>query len=154
MPDRDGRCNKPVRVLRAGPSALLARSARHRARSVREHQVEKESYQLLKAAFINRCIFSWSFKPGDLSKREQASTPHGPASSMALRTFSASRPPAITTFLGIALASDQSNVFPVPPYTVQEGVSSSKASTADSTSSQSFTLQARQIRMPNASAVP
>src|SRR5579883_28822 len=50
------------------------------------------------ATLMNVVIFSWSFTPGDFSRREQASTPQGWASWMAWRTLETSRPPAITIF--------------------------------------------------------
>src|SRR5579864_1958952 len=74
------------------------------------------------AASRNRAMRSWSFLPGALSSREQASTPHGCACAMACRTLVASRPPAIITFFGLRAPIFQSNATPF------SGPSSSTAS--------------------------
>ena len=50
----------------------------------------------LRAAATKASTFSGSLRPGEDSRLEQASTPHGSAVSMAWATFRAFRPPART----------------------------------------------------------
>src|SRR5580658_2173412 len=71
-----------------------------------------------RAVRTNSSIFLWSFFPGELSMREQASTPHGWAMATASATFEASRPPAriILRKTGReACPTDQSKLMPAPP---------------------------------------
>ena len=67
------------------------------------------------AACRKSIIFMWSFFPGELSMREQESTPQGWASEMARATLEASRPPATMMRWRALRARAQSKVCPAPP---------------------------------------
>ncbi len=68
-----------------------------------------------RAACRNSLIFLWSFFPGALSMREQASTPHGRANATAAATFDASSPPATMMRQDARAARYQSKALPAPP---------------------------------------
>src|SRR5580698_722692 len=103
-----------------------------------------------RAAATKASTFSRSLRPGEDSRLEQASTPHGSAVSMAWATFRAFRPPARTIGTFAPRARAQSNVWPEPPY-CGVGESSKYASNSEpraETRNRGVTGRARQMRMP------